>query len=107
MIQRPRILCLHGGGTNTRIFKAQCQALKAQLCSHFRFVYFDAFFLPSSFEPDDLLVYRNCGFFRRWLKSDSDTSGLGNLIVAALNRTMGEDYAKSVQSAGAAVLRFS
>ena len=33
----PRLLCLHGGGTNARIFYSQTRALRAQLRSQFRF----------------------------------------------------------------------
>lgn len=64
----PRILCLHGGGSNARIFQAQCRALRAELSPYFRFVFADAPF-PSEPGPDVTSVYRNFGPYRRWLRS--------------------------------------
>lgn len=64
----PRILCLHGGGSNARIFQAQCRALKAELSHRFRLVFADAPF-HSEPGPDVTLVYKNFGPFRRWLRS--------------------------------------
>ncbi|KAL2871251.1 serine hydrolase FSH [Aspergillus lucknowensis] len=64
----PRILCLHGGGTNSTIFRAQCRVLIAQLKSHFRLVFADAPF-PSEPGPDVVSVYRDFGPFKRWLRS--------------------------------------
>ncbi|KAK5656790.1 hypothetical protein OQA88_4338 [Cercophora sp. LCS_1] len=64
----PRILCLHGGGSNARIFKAQTRALRSQLANHFRFVFADAPF-PSEPGPDVTSVYAKFGPFRRWLRS--------------------------------------
>lgn len=62
----PRILCLHGGGTNSRIFHMQCRALSLHLKSHFRLVYAEAPF-PSTAGPDVLSVYAECGPFKRWV----------------------------------------
>lgn len=62
----PRILCLHGGGTNSRIFHMQCRALSHSLKSHFRLVYAEAPF-PSTAGPDVLSVYADCGPFKRWV----------------------------------------
>ena len=63
----PRILCLHGGGTNARIFQAQCRGLVAQLHSEFRFVFAQAPF-PSQAGPDVIAVYSHWGPFQRWLR---------------------------------------
>lgn len=63
----PRILCLHGGGTNSRIFRAQCRKLTAELRSEFRLVFAEAPF-ESSAGPDVLSVYREWGPFKRWLR---------------------------------------
>jgi hypothetical protein len=52
----PRILCLHGGGTNARIFRAQCCALINQLRHEFRLVFAQAPF-NSEAGPDVLSVY--------------------------------------------------
>ncbi len=65
----PRILALHGGGTNERIFRAQCRVLEASLRAHgFRFVYVEAPF-PSVPGPDVLSVYSKWGPFKAWLRS--------------------------------------
>ncbi len=63
----PRILCLHGGGTNARIFRAQCRALVVQLKSEYRLVFAQG---PSDSwaGPDVLSVYSRWGPFRRWLR---------------------------------------
>ena len=63
----PRILCLHGGGTNARIFRAQCRALITQLESEYRLVFAQAPF-DSHAGPDVLSVYSQWGPFRRWLR---------------------------------------
>jgi hypothetical protein len=63
----PRILCLHGGGSNALIFKAQCRALVAQLKSEYRLVFAQAPF-ASQAGPDVLSVYSQWGPFRRWLR---------------------------------------
>lgn len=63
----PRILCLHGGGTNARIFHAQCRILRAHLASSLRLVFADAPF-PSPPGPDVESVYAQWGPFRSWLR---------------------------------------
>ncbi|KAH7133931.1 serine hydrolase FSH [Dactylonectria macrodidyma] len=61
----PRILCLHGGGTNARIFRTQCRVIRARLVTFFRLVFVDApyFSRPG---PDVELVYADWGPFRSW-----------------------------------------
>ncbi|EAW12048.1 uncharacterized protein ACLA_008080 [Aspergillus clavatus NRRL 1] len=63
----PRILCLHGGGTNARIFRAQCRALTNHTRDEYRFVFAEAPF-PSNSGSDVLAVYSQWGPFRRWLR---------------------------------------
>ncbi|KAI1261987.1 serine hydrolase FSH [Xylariaceae sp. FL1019] len=63
----PRILCLHGGGTNARIFRAQCRVLSRMLEPHFRLAYAEAPY-PSAPGPDVVAVYANDGPFKRWLR---------------------------------------
>ena len=63
----PRILCLHGGGTNAKIFRAQCRGLATQLKSDFRLVYAEAPF-ASQAGPDVMSVYSKWGPFKRWLR---------------------------------------
>lgn len=65
-LQLPRILMLHGGGTNSRIFHMQCRSLDYHLKPHFRTVYVEAP-LPSTAGPDVLTVYAECGPFKRWV----------------------------------------
>jgi hypothetical protein len=63
----PRILCLHGGGTNARIFRAQCRSLVNHLRTEYRFVFAQAPF-ASNCGSDVLAVYSQWGPFRRWLR---------------------------------------
>lgn len=56
----PHILCLHGGGTNARIFRVQCRVLEAQLKNKFRLCYAEAPF-ASNAGPDVLSAYKNGG----------------------------------------------
>lgn len=64
----PRILCLHGGGTNHSIFHMQCRSLSLHLKSQYRLVYAVAPF-PSFPGPDVLSVFADCGPFKRWTYS--------------------------------------
>ncbi|KAH9904439.1 serine hydrolase FSH [Xylariomycetidae sp. FL2044] len=63
----PRILCLHGGGTNALIFRMQCRVLSRQLSPHFRLAYAEAPY-DSAAGPDVLSVYADHGPFKRWLR---------------------------------------
>lgn len=62
----PRILCLHGGGTNARIFHMQCRGLALRLRSQFRLVFVEAPF-PGTAGPDVMTVYADCGPFKLWV----------------------------------------
>ncbi|CEN60992.1 hypothetical protein ASPCAL07662 [Aspergillus calidoustus] len=70
----PRILCLHGGGTNARIFRSQCRALRARLGPYFRLVFADAPFLTTP-GPDVISVYEKWGPFRAWFPPGYGMSG--------------------------------
>lgn len=63
----PRILCLHGGGVNAIIFKAQSRSLIRHLQHSFRLVWADG---PFYCDPhsDIISVYGGEGPFRRWLR---------------------------------------
>ena len=64
-LRLPRILCLHGGGSNARIFRAQCRVISAHLKGHFRLVFAEGY-LPAQAGPDVLSVYGKWGPFRAW-----------------------------------------
>jgi predicted esterase len=63
----PRILCLHGGGTNSRIFRAQCRIIRRHLETSFRLVFPDAPYISEP-GPDVTSVYADWGPFRSWMK---------------------------------------
>ncbi|KFY33395.1 hypothetical protein V494_07659 [Pseudogymnoascus sp. VKM F-4513 (FW-928)] len=63
----PRILCLHGGGTNSRIFRAQCRVIRCHLEQSFRLVFPDAPYISKP-GPDVTSVYSEWGPFRSWMK---------------------------------------
>ncbi|EHK44439.1 hypothetical protein TRIATDRAFT_223847 [Trichoderma atroviride IMI 206040] len=87
----PRILCLHGGGTNARIFAAQCRVLRAALSSTFRLVFAEAPF-PSRPGPDVVSVYGTWGPFKSWLRlQDDDAPGLDSVdIVEAVDASLAD-----------------
>ena len=63
----PRILCLHGGGVNAAIFKAQSRSLIKHLQHSFRLVWADAPFFCDP-HADVVDVYASYAPFRRWLR---------------------------------------
>lgn len=67
----PRILCLHGGGTNARIFRMQCRMLDRALRPSFRLVDAEAPFTAQP-GPDVTSVYKNHGPFKAWLRIRPD-----------------------------------
>ncbi|KAJ5247218.1 citrinin biosynthesis oxidoreductase protein [Penicillium chermesinum] len=61
----PRILCLHGGGSNARVFRMQCRVIIAHLRPYFRLVFAEGpWESPSG--PDIDLVYGDWGPFKSW-----------------------------------------
>ncbi|RDH28523.1 serine hydrolase-domain-containing protein [Aspergillus welwitschiae] len=65
-IHHPRILCLHGGGTNAKIMKIQCRALRAKLEASFRLVYVEGPFVTHA-GPGISAVYNKWAPFRNWM----------------------------------------
>ncbi|KAF2187108.1 hypothetical protein K469DRAFT_686311 [Zopfia rhizophila CBS 207.26] len=63
----PRLLCLHGGGVNASIFKAQSRSLIRHLQHSFRLVWAEGPFLCDP-HSDVIYVYGSYGPFRRWLR---------------------------------------
>lgn len=62
----PVILCLHGGGSTSTVFKIQCRRLIWTLGTQFKFVFVDA---PHEGEPGFgmLPVFESCAPFYRWV----------------------------------------
>ena len=65
-LHHPRILCLHGGGVNRDVFRAQARSLIKALPS-FRLVFADGPFYCAP-GPGIVPVYEDWGPFRRWLR---------------------------------------
>lgn len=116
----PRLLCLHGGGTNARIFAAQCRTVRASLSSHFRLVFAEAPFLWSRPGPDVLSVYADWGPFRGWLgplpgdKEEEEESAAGlthaeaaRRIDACLDAAVAEDKALGATGPVVGLIGFS
>lgn len=107
----PRILCLHGGGSNAKIFHAQCRALRAQLKSKFRLCFADAPF-SSQPGPDVVSVYKSYGPFRRWLRwqpwhPEIDAETAVKEIEKSLDAAMEEDNWKGATGEWVGLLGFS
>lgn len=64
-LQKPRMLCLHGGGVSAKIFRLQARQLRQTLAPYFRLVFADGPF-PSEMHPDLIPVYRNMGPCYSW-----------------------------------------
>jgi len=107
----PRILCLHGGGTNARIFQAQCRVLRKQLESRFRLCFAEAPFLSQA-GPDVIAVYKNFGPSKRWLRwlpghPQIDAKSAVELVEESLYAAMREDDEKGATGEWVALLGFS
>ena len=110
-LHHPRILCLHGGGTNALIFHAQCRVLRAHLSPYFRLVFASAPF-PSQPGPDVVSVYQTFGPFLRWLRwlpshPPIAASAAVSAIDASLAATMRADDALGASGDWVGVLGFS
>ncbi|KAK8097461.1 serine hydrolase FSH [Apiospora sp. TS-2023a] len=91
----PRILCLHGGGTNAVIFRAQCRQLSQKLEPYFRLVYAEAPY-SSKPGPDVVSVYADYGPFKRWLRwmpehPEVEERAAREAIEASITRAMEDD----------------
>ncbi|RDW56513.1 hypothetical protein BP5796_13154 [Coleophoma crateriformis] len=63
----PRILCLHGGGTNAEIFNLQCRSLTLQLNKQFRLVFAQGPFFCEP-HPAIIPVYKEYEPYRLWMR---------------------------------------
>lgn len=91
----PRILCLHGGGTNARIFRSQCRVILTHLKGKFRLVFAEAP-LQCHAGPDVLSVYKEWGPFKSWIPSalgcpEIDNHTATELFKEAIDRAIDED----------------
>ncbi|KAL2813216.1 serine hydrolase FSH [Aspergillus cavernicola] len=107
----PRILCLHGGGTNANIFYAQCRILREGLGGIFRLCFADAPFFSEP-GPDVTQVYRHRGPFRRWLRfkrehGPLDADAIVGAIDAALEAAIRADDEKGATGEWVGLLGFS
>ncbi|CAG7938822.1 unnamed protein product [Penicillium olsonii] len=66
-VNLPRILCLHGVGSNADILLLQTRALREKLSSSFRFVFADGPFFSEA-GPGVLPAYADADPYRRWLR---------------------------------------
>ena len=66
-MNKPRILCLHGGGVSARIFKLQFRYFLTYLEPHFRLVFADGPW-SSEMHTDLISVYEGMGPCYRWAR---------------------------------------
>ncbi|RHZ46591.1 uncharacterized protein CDV56_104115 [Aspergillus thermomutatus] len=103
----PRILCLHGGGSNARIFKTQCRVVSRMLEPYFRLAYAEAPF-DSMPGPDVLLVYADYGPFRRWLpEPEVEDRAAIEAINSSIETAMVEDDRSGATGPWVGLLGFS
>lgn len=106
----PRILCLHGGGTNSHIFRAQCRALVAHLKPFFRLVFAEAPFLSNP-GPDVVSVYKEWGPFRSWIPmlqtTDTDDDDIARQVYQSLSIAMMQDDDAGATGSWVGLLGFS
>ena len=107
----PRILCLHGGGVNARVFEMQCRTLIKQLRAEFRLCFADAPFICNP-GPGIFPVYKDYGPFRRWLRwlpehAELDAETTVKRIDTHLKQAMDEDDAKGATGEWVGLLGFS
>ncbi|PKY02823.1 hypothetical protein P168DRAFT_320363 [Aspergillus campestris IBT 28561] len=107
----PRILCLHGGGTNAHIFRMQCRVLNRKLRPYFRLVFAEAA-LPARPGPDVTVAYKFYGPFKAWLRiRDEDpvleAHHIVNKIESTLEAARVADYCRGATGEWVGLLGFS
>ena len=107
----PRILALHGGGSNGRIFRAQCRVLERALKPAFRLCFAQAPF-PSSPGSDVSTVYKDFGMYRAWLPwgpddPSRDSKDVVKAIDASIKRAIEVDNNKGATGEFVGLLGFS
>ncbi|TVY48610.1 putative esterase [Lachnellula occidentalis] len=107
----PRIMALHGGGTNSTIFRMQCRVLERALRPYFRLVYAEAPF-PAHPGPDVTLVYSDYGPFKSWLRirPEDPVQDAGNVvhqIESSLAKAQYEDDRRGATGEWVGLIGFS
>ncbi|KAL9083505.1 MAG: hypothetical protein Q9165_008486 [Trypethelium subeluteriae] len=105
-LKLPRILCLHGGGTNARIFQAQCRVLARAIAPHYRLCFAEAPFSATP-GPDVVSVYQEWGPFRAWIPLEESESNTIAKIEEALRSAMDDDNARGATGTWVGLLGFS
>ncbi|KAF2214367.1 hypothetical protein CERZMDRAFT_95639 [Cercospora zeae-maydis SCOH1-5] len=109
-LSKPRLLCLHGGGVNSDVFRMQCRSLIKHL-SAFRFVFADGpWFCEAG--PGIFPVYEDCGPFRRWLRwlphqPETDDESAKEEIFYEIERCKREDDEKGATGEWVGLVGFS
>ncbi|KAI9767827.1 MAG: hypothetical protein M1839_004341 [Geoglossum umbratile] len=78
----PRILCLHGGGSNAAIFHAQTRFIRHVLRDRFEFVFVDGPFETKP-GPGILPTFEDCGPYFRWAalgEGEDEGEATGNVL---------------------------
>lgn len=95
VFDKPRILCLHGGGASAQIFEAQMRYISKYLQNHFRFVFVDAPWVSEK-HPALKPAYPHmdpCYRWARWLEEQPplDDATAASEVEEALMTAMADD----------------
>ncbi|KAM0815817.1 putative Serine hydrolase FSH domain-containing protein [Seiridium cardinale] len=97
MSDKPRVICLHGGGANARIFELQMRRVITSLQDHFRLVFVEGPW-TSELHPDLKVVYGDFNPGRRWcrwlpeqpyLEDAAASNEVERVLVDAMDRDEG------------------
>jgi hypothetical protein len=91
----PRILCLHGGGTNAAIFRFQLRSVLSRSSPNFRFVFVEAPFISEA-HTAVAEIFADYAPFRRWLRytpnhPEIDDDEAAGKIVESCRKAIEED----------------
>ncbi|KAI9925091.1 hypothetical protein ASPWEDRAFT_689518 [Aspergillus wentii DTO 134E9] len=91
-LDKPRILCLHGGGSSAEIFRIQTQRLAAALSPYFRLVFVQAPF-PATMAPDLQPFYGSMGLdsCRQWYQPGTSNETIITQLESTLQTAMATD----------------
>lgn len=94
-LSAPRILCLHGGGTNASVFRLQLRTIISRSSPSFRYVFVEAPFLCDA-HPAIVDYFSDFAPFRRWTRwqphhEEIPDDEAARLIVGACREAMEAD----------------